>query len=356
MKHVVGGLCVALVLTVGVSVAVAGGNKPGNSTNAAGKVCQKGKWEGLVTSAGVEFTSQDDCTAYVNTGGTVYTDAQADACLNDAYAMKATANGDPFVDAAACAAYIASNPGSIVSCTIIGTSGDDFLTPTAGADVLCGFGGNDMLGTAGTPPAPVRLDADDTFYGGAGDDRVGTATTTDDRGSVYGVFHGGDGNDTISHVLYGTFEGGEGNDAVLNTVDTSGTFNGGSGNDDGGSSVYGVFNGGPGNDSAYRSTSGGTFNGGDGDDSLAEVDFGGVFYGDGGNDRVSNIVDSGGVFYGGDGNDSVDELWGTFYGEAGDDTVTLIDGGTFDGGADTDTVTTCISGTIIAVEIGACPV
>src|SRR5918994_2464853 len=79
-----------------------------------------------------------------------------------------------------------------------GTEGNDIFTgqATAGADVFCGFGGNDQIDT---------LDAGDIFLGGEGHDGV--------------------------LLNFGTFNGGAGDDRVFNN-ETTGTFNGGDGNDD----------------------------------------------------------------------------------------------------------------------------
>jgi hypothetical protein len=81
-----------------------------------------------------------------------------------------------------------------------GTAGNDNFDNkgTAGADVFCGFGGNDSRGT---------LDAADIFNGGDGIDSVG--------GDNPGTFNGGAGDDSVSYN-YGTFNGGDGIDTVDN--------------------------------------------------------------------------------------------------------------------------------------------
>jgi hypothetical protein len=107
-----------------------------------------------------------------------------------------------------------------------GTEGDDIsLQATDGADVFCGFGGNDRTGT---------LAAGDIFIGGEGDDLVFINEGTfygqegiDIVSANYGTYYGGPGND-FATVNYGTFNGGEGDDFVNRNV---GTFNGGEGND-----------------------------------------------------------------------------------------------------------------------------
>jgi VCBS repeat-containing protein len=70
-----------------------------------------------------------------------------------------------------------------------GTLGDDDFTgkATAGtANVFCGFGGNDSIGT---------LDTGDFFFGGDGNDQVN---------NNFGTFYGGDGNDTVIGFNFGT--------------------------------------------------------------------------------------------------------------------------------------------------------
>jgi len=80
------------------------------------------------------------------------------------------------------------------------------------AEVFCGFGGNDEIGT---------LEAGDIFIGGAGDDSVYDAN--------YGTFIGDAGIDAVwDNTLTGTFNGEVGNDTVTFNY---GTFNGGDGND-----------------------------------------------------------------------------------------------------------------------------
>jgi Ca2+-binding RTX toxin-like protein len=66
---------------------------------------------------------------------------------------------------------------------------------TEGADLFCGFGGNDEL---------LTLEADDIFLGGAGDDFVQ---------SNAGTVNGGEGNDRID-INNSTFNGGPGDDTV----------------------------------------------------------------------------------------------------------------------------------------------
>lgn len=58
--------CAVLVLSVGVTSALAGGN----SANA--KLCQKGGWENVYRIGGGAFANQDDCVSYAAQGGTLY--------------------------------------------------------------------------------------------------------------------------------------------------------------------------------------------------------------------------------------------------------------------------------------------
>jgi hypothetical protein len=79
-----------------------------------------------------------------------------------------------------------------------GTEGND-INPqgTVGADVFCGFGGEDQI---------FSLEAGDIFLGGEGNDFAGFIFPG-------GIFYGGPGNDFVSSNN-GTFFGGEGFDSV----------------------------------------------------------------------------------------------------------------------------------------------
>jgi hypothetical protein len=88
-----------------------------------------------------------------------------------------------------------------------GTEANDTFTDddaTAGPDVFCGFGGDDVI---------RRLDAGDVFLGGEDDDFVGT-DAGDPLSSNYGTFYGGGGRDNVV-FNYGTFNGGPGDDTVI---------------------------------------------------------------------------------------------------------------------------------------------
>jgi Ca2+-binding RTX toxin-like protein len=86
-----------------------------------------------------------------------------------------------------------------------GTEGADDLTyaGTGGADVFCGFGGDDY--------APTLVE-NDVFLGGAGEDNVYLNGDT---------FYGGEGNNTVGGN-HGTFYGGAGEDSF--DTDLGGTF------------------------------------------------------------------------------------------------------------------------------------
>jgi hypothetical protein len=154
---------------------------------------------------------------------------------------------------------VAAGPGlRKVTCTIVGTPGDDLLKGTAGNDVICGLGGNDRIFGNGGNDILVGGEGNDRLSGGPGRDRiVGDAGNDRIRGgggpdalfggrghdalfgglgndSLYGnyasdVLHGQSGNDTVvggggSNRLYGD----AGND-LLNS----------SGNGRGGDRIYG---------------------------------------------------------------------------------------------------------------------
>lgn len=132
MRFVLLAVCAVLV-ALGVALGGAGA-APAPST----KVCQKGGWARLVDDAGNPFAGQTACTTYVRAGGTV------------------------------------------IRCTVMGTSGNDVWASAFSTGVICGLGGNDTATVEGS----ARL------YGGTGDDFV----------TVYadGFFHGGEGFDTVS--------------------------------------------------------------------------------------------------------------------------------------------------------------
>jgi Ca2+-binding RTX toxin-like protein len=135
---------------------------------------------------------------------------------------------------------------------------DNFTSKnTDGAEVFCGFGGNDEI---------ADIDANDIFIGGAG----GDATS---GGENNGIFYGGDGRDGVSYN-YGTLYGDAGDDSAQ--------FN------------YGTFNGGDGREFVEYNYAGATFNGDAGDDT---VDYNnGTFNGGDGIDTVTYPNESTGIF------------------------------------------------------------
>ena len=96
-------------------------------------------------------------------------------------------------------------------CTVVGTSGRDFLKGTPGRDVICGLGGDDVL---------TGLAGDDRLIGGPGNDRLlagpgddvllGNAGKDFLKGSTgHDVLEGGRGNDFMA-----AHDGGRGNDRL----------------------------------------------------------------------------------------------------------------------------------------------
>ena len=150
-----------------------------------------------------------------------------------------------------------------VSCTIVGTPGDDVLRGTKGNDVICGFGGNDRI------------------FGGAGND----------------VIAGGDGNDIIS--------GGPGRDLIVGDAGND-RIRGGSGADDlsGGRGRDALF-GGAGNDVLRGNFASDILHGQSGDDTIVGGGGHNRMYGDGGDDRLISTGNGrgGDRVYGGRGRD-----------------------------------------------------
>jgi hypothetical protein len=95
-------LCSALLVAGGAvsATALAGG---GNAPNA--KQCQKNGWQGLVTSTGSTFGSQQECVAYAATGGALYP-ISARPCLNGGWQNPAQrGDGTAFRSEAYCLSY-----------------------------------------------------------------------------------------------------------------------------------------------------------------------------------------------------------------------------------------------------------
>ena len=174
----------------------------------------------------------------------------ATKCAADGWKKLATADGSPFTSGSACVSY-ANRGGALVTCTVVGTSGDNVFPSVPTGTTTCGFGGNDRAG------------------------------------GVSGTFYGGPGNDRADYVA-GTFIGGDGNDSVT-------------GNDPSNGVGFGAtFLGGPGDD--FVETLNGTFAGGDGNDIVGEM-YVGTFFGGGGDDLVGYM--GGDAFYGGPGTNRI---------------------------------------------------
>jgi Ca2+-binding RTX toxin-like protein len=85
-------------------------------------------------------------------------------------------------------------------CTIRGTSGNDVLVGTPGADTICGFGGNDRIDGRGGPDVLLGGDGNDTLTGGSGSDLVFGGRGNDvlrGRDGLRDVLDGGPGRDSI---------------------------------------------------------------------------------------------------------------------------------------------------------------
>ena len=129
----------------------------------------------------------------------------------------------------------AANIVAELSCTIIGTEGDDVIQGTPEDDVICGLGGNDIISGG---------DGDDVVYGGDGNDSI-------DGGNDDDTIYGGSGDDSVT--------GGNGTDTVF----------GGSGSDElSGSRGADMLDGGSDDDVILGGKGDDTIRGGDGDDTL----------------------------------------------------------------------------------------
>ena len=211
----------SLVILVLLALALLPGAGTAQGNSEAAHLCQQGGWQTLQGTDGTTFANQDDCVSHAAEGGTLEPIHPAmTRCRQEAVA----AGVDP------------------TAFTIIaGTENDETLTPTAGPDLICGFGGADYV---------ITLGADDVFLGGDGNEYVSY---------LYGVFLGGDGSDSVKYLYGGTFNGGGGDDLVGYVYDG------------------GTFNGGVGDDLVYNLYEGGTFNGGDGNDRVDYLHVGGTF-------------------------------------------------------------------------------
>jgi Ca2+-binding RTX toxin-like protein len=88
-----------------------------------------------------------------------------------------------------------------IRCTLKGTSGDDHLIDTGGANVICALGGNDIVEAGPAADKVYGAADDDRLEGNDGNDRLfggkgaDTLVSTDGVGRNDGVF-GGPGKDT----------------------------------------------------------------------------------------------------------------------------------------------------------------
>lgn len=190
------------------------------------------------------------------------------------------------------------NLGSL-TCTIVGTAGDDTIVGTAGDDVICGGDGNDTIdGGEGNDIIDGGL-GDDTLGGGEGDDtilgREGADLVTGSAGND--IIYGHEGADRIvSDAGNDEVWGGEGDDSIF----------AGEGDD--------LIDAGPGNDlvlgeDGADQISGGTGNdilsGGLGDDHLDGQEDNDVLFGGRGNDILSGGLGDDRL-YAGSGSDEID--------------------------------------------------
>ena len=341
-----------IVLAVLVAIPAAFAAKPGNAPTA--KACQKDGWEGLRRADGTSFANEQACTSYGAQGGVLYP-ASVGPCLGTGFLTKATPNGDPFGSAEACIAFVESNAGTLVSCTRVGTSGDDVLSSAASGEVVCGFGGGDTM-------TSVAVGA--TYYGGPGSDSARDVLGTFDAGADIdsvlnlsgGTYDGGDGNDGLHRLESGIYNGEAGDDTV-SFIFAGAVFNGGDGVDTA-TLIQGTFNGGLGADVVGTVEDGGVANGDAGDDRTFVVNAGGVFNGGAGADWVSlELGGVGATFNGEEGNDAAETVrsGGVVNGGSGDDRVGFLEDGTFDGGDGTDTVCVVAGAfTTTDVEVTGC--
>jgi predicted extracellular nuclease len=198
--------------------------------------------------------------------------------------------------------------------TIVGTTGDDVIYGTNGADVIAGLGGNDIINGGNGNDVICGYAGDDTLNGGNGND------------TLIGSF----GNDTLS--------GSNGDDMLIDSAGND-VLDGGNGNDsltggDGIDELYGqngndVLDGGDGNDILSGGNGDDTLTGGSGNDTLTGSNGNDIMSGEAGHDTLT----------GGNGNDTLtggadDD---TLIGENGNDTLTGGFGAdSFSGGLGTD--------------------
>jgi Ca2+-binding RTX toxin-like protein len=199
-----------------------------------------------------------------------------------------------------------------LTCTIVGTAGNNVINGTAKNDVICGLGGNDTIkGLGGNDVIDGGTgndtvyggDGNDSIYGGTGDDKLRGDTGNDSFFGEAGndALTGGDGNDNL--------RGGDGNDSVTGDAGND-TSTGGAGND--------TLSGGLGTDNLSGEVGDDRLLGGDGVDKLSGNDGSDALTGDAGND-----IENGGA-----GDDSINGGAGddSMLGDAGNDSETGGDG------------------------------
>jgi Bacterial Ig domain len=144
-------LCAALLLTVGVNAALAGGG--GNKT---GQTCQQGKYKTLIrTTNGTVFGSETECTSWVAKFGTgSVLPLAAQPCFNGGYASKVRADATTFSSQAACTSYVGNGgtlyPIAQVKCLepgwILGNRDDGSAVASGSQACFDLFGQNKLLG------------------------------------------------------------------------------------------------------------------------------------------------------------------------------------------------------------------
>jgi hypothetical protein len=155
-------LTLVVALSVGSSVALAGG---GNSANA--KACQKNGWMALQSSAGVSFADGSACVAYGAAGATLFgpsvtaTDLgcvvpDVDGVLHDEWALNATGftpNSPMFWDGFHSGTWVTDGSGSFTFHFIF-----DFGGVTLSSDFVDGNGvhASVTFGPSMSPPIKVR--------------------------------------------------------------------------------------------------------------------------------------------------------------------------------------------------------
>lgn len=100
-----------------------------------------------------------------------------------------------------------------------GSTLDDTISGTAGANIIRGGAGNDVIHGNGGDDTLYGDDGNDTIYGGAGDNTIYGGTAGNDR------LYGGSGNNTFisqhAEIYYNGTNGGALNTGVYNTIDYS---------------------------------------------------------------------------------------------------------------------------------------